>query len=144
MMGRALHSQAVMPTRPAVLISDDDAGIRNLLRTVAEKTGCRVETAANGLEAMQKMQVVDFDLLVLDLMMPVMDGFQVAEQMKSIARRPAVIVVTAGHIGTEELDRLDGHVVSSIMRKPFDIRQLSDLVFATADAVHADRLAQAV
>jgi two-component system, OmpR family, response regulator ResD len=133
-----------MPTQPAVLISDDDAGIRNLLRTVTEKAGCRVETAANGLEAMQKMEVTDFDLLVLDLMMPIMDGFQVAERMRSIPRRPAVIVVTAGHIGSEELDRLDGRVVSSIMHKPFDIRQLTELVFAAADAVHTDRLAPAV
>jgi CheY-like chemotaxis protein len=129
-----------MPTQPAVLISDDDAGIRNLLRTVTEKTGCRVETAVNGLDALQKMEASEYDLLLLDLMMPVMDGYEVAARMKDIHPRPAVIVVTASHEWADEADRLDGHVVSSIVRKPFDVRQLSELILAAAQAVHADRL----
>jgi two-component system response regulator MprA len=126
-------------TQPAVLISDDDPGIRMLLRTITEKAGCRVETAANGVEAMQKMSACDFDLLLLDLMMPIMSGYEVAEQMRSVSRRPAVIVVTAGYPTDEELERLDGHVVSSIMHKPFDVQKLSELVYATAAAVHTDR-----
>jgi CheY-like chemotaxis protein len=129
-------------TKPAVLISDDDAGIRNLLRTITEKCGCRVETASNGAEAMQKMRASEFDLLLLDLMMPVMSGFEVAEQMRDLPNRPAVIVVTAGHPTDDELDRLDGRVVSSIMRKPFDLQKVLDLVRAMAEAVHADRLLQ--
>lgn len=128
-------------SQPAVLISDDDAGIRNLLRTVTERTGCRVETAANGIEAMQKMRSSQFDLLLLDLMMPIMSGYEVAEQMKDMSPRPAVIVVTAGQDGLDELERLDGKVVSTIVRKPFDVRQLSELVLAAATAVHADRVA---
>jgi CheY-like chemotaxis protein len=128
-----------MPTKPAVLISDDDAGIRNLLRTVTEKTGCRVETAVNGLDALEKMRVAEFDLLLLDLMMPIMDGYEVAERMRDIHPRPAVIVVTASHLGNEEAERLDGRVVSSIVRKPFDVRHLSELILAAAEAVHADR-----
>lgn len=133
-----------MITRPAVLISDDDTGIRNLLRTVTERSGCRVETAANGVEAMQKMRSFRFDVLLLDLMMPLMSGYEVAEQMRDMSPRPAVIVVTAGQDGPEELERLDGSVVSSIVRKPFDVRQLSELVLAAATAVHADRLANAI
>lgn len=130
-------------SQPAVLISDDDAGIRNLLRMVTEKSGCRVETAANGFEALQKMRSSQFDLLLLDLMMPMMNGYEVAEAMKDLHPRPAVIVVTAGAESAEDLERLDGRVVGSILRKPFDIRKLSDLVFAAAEAVHADRRANA-
>jgi CheY-like chemotaxis protein len=130
--------------QPAVLISDDDAGIRNLLRHVTEKSGCRVETAANGVEAMEKMRTSEFDLLLLDLMMPIMSGYEVAEQMREISPRPAVIVVTASHQTDEEFDRLDGRVVSSIVRKPFDVRQLSELIHAAAEAVRADRLGHAV
>jgi hypothetical protein len=61
--------------------------------------------------------------------------------MKSMKTRPAVIVVTAGHEDARSLDGLDGRVVSSIMRKPFDIGTISDLIQATAAAVHEDRAA---
>ena len=139
-----MHLVRLMTNQPAVLISDDDAGIRNLLRAMTELTGCRVETAANGVEAMQKMRASEFDLLLLDLMMPIMSGFEVAEQMREITPRPAVIVVTATGQDAEELEQLDGHVVSSIVRKPFDVPHLSNLIRATAEAVHEDRLAHAV
>jgi CheY-like chemotaxis protein len=110
-----------------------------LLRTISEKCGCLVETASNGVETLQKMRASEFDLLLLDLMMPIMNGYDVAEQLREISPRPAVIVVTAGQMGPEELDRLDGRVVSSILHKPFDVGQLSDLVRVTAEAVRADR-----
>jgi CheY-like chemotaxis protein len=88
---------------------------------------------------MEKMRDCQFDLLLLDLMMPIMSGYEVAERMREIHPRPAVIVVTASHQTDEEYERLDGRVVSSIVRKPFDVRQLSELIYAAAEAVHADR-----
>ncbi|HEX6640954.1 MAG TPA: response regulator [Thermoanaerobaculia bacterium] len=130
-------------TRPAVLIIDDDPGIRELLRTLAERRGCAVVTAANGIEAIEKLKDADFDLLVLDLMMPIMNGYDVVDQLKMMTtgNRPAVIVVTAGHEDARSMDRLDGRVVSSIVRKPFDIGAVSDFIQVTAAAVHDARAA---
>jgi CheY-like chemotaxis protein len=127
--------------KPAVLITDDDAGIRSLLKTVAEMRGCTVETAANGIEAMQKMKARSYDLLLLDLMMPMMSGYDVVERMRDMEHRPAVIVVTAGHETAGDFERLDGRVVSSILRKPFDIHAASELIQVAAAAVHEDRAA---
>jgi two-component system OmpR family response regulator len=128
-------------SQPAVLIIDDDPGIRELLRNLTERTGCTAVTAANGIEAIEKLKHADFDLLVLDLMMPVMNGYDVVDRLKSMESRPAVIVVTAGHEDARAMDRLDGRVVSSIVRKPFDIGAVSDFIQVTASAVHEARAA---
>jgi CheY-like chemotaxis protein len=127
--------------KPAVLITDDDPGIRGLLRTMTVMTGCTVETAANGFEALQKMRAQSFDLLLLDLMMPMMSGYDVVDQMKTMEARPAVIVLTATHADATTLERLDGRVVSSILRKPFDVEAASDFIRVTAAAVHENRFA---
>jgi CheY-like chemotaxis protein len=127
--------------KPAVLITDDDPGIRGLLQTMTVMTGCTVETAANGFEALQKMRAQSFDLLLLDLMMPMMSGYDVVDQMKTMEARPAVIVLTATHADATTLERLDGRVVSSILRKPFDVEAASDFIRVTAAAVHENRFA---
>jgi len=126
--------------KPAVLITDDDAGVRGLLATLTLQTGCTVDTAANGVEAMQKLRAHSYDLLLLDLMMPIMSGYDVVEEMKNMEQRPAVIVVTAVH-DDEATTNLDGSVVSSILRKPFDVNAASDFIRVTASAVRNDRAA---
>jgi two-component system response regulator (stage 0 sporulation protein F) len=127
-------------TKPAVLITDDDPGIRGLLATVTLQTGCTVDTAANGFEAIEKLRTHSYDLLLLDLMMPMMSGYDVVEQMKSMEHRPAVIVVTAIHDDVATVN-LDGNVVSSILRKPFDVNAASDFIRVTASAVHEEHAA---
>jgi DNA-binding response OmpR family regulator len=127
-------------TKPAVLITDDDAGIRGLLATLTLQTGCTVDTAANGVEAIEKLRTRSYDLLLLDLMMPIMSGYDVVEEMKKMEQRPAVIVVTAVHYD-EATTLLDGNVVSSILRKPFDVNAASDFIRVTASAVCNDRAA---
>lgn len=129
-------------TQPAVLITDDDPGIRGLLQAMTLMTGCTVETAANGIEALEKMRSRSFDLLLLDLMMPLMNGYDVVDRMKEMDSRPAVIVLTASHGGDPSTtERLDGRVVSSILRKPFDVDAASDFIRVTANAVHEQRTA---
>ena len=127
-------------TKPAVLITDDDPGIRGLLATLTLQTGCTVETAASGREALEKLRTGSYDLLLLDLMMPMMSGYDVVEHMKEMEQRPAVIVVTAIH-DDEAAAQLDGRVVTSILRKPFDVLAASDFIRVTAAAMHDQRAA---
>lgn len=127
--------------QPAVLITDDDPGIRGLLATITRQAGCEVDTAANGFEAIAKMRTEAYDLLLLDLMMPMMSGYDVVDAMKAMEQRPAVIVVTAIHDDESTIDRLDGRIVASIMRKPFDVAAAIEFIRATANAVHRDRAA---
>lgn len=127
-------------TKPAVLITDDDPGIRGLLKTVTLQAGCTADTAANGFEAIEKMLTGSYDLLLLDLMMPLMSGYDVIKQMKSMEHRPAVMVVTAIH-DDEATSTLDGEVVTSILRKPFDVNAASDFIRVMASAVRNERAA---
>jgi DNA-binding response OmpR family regulator len=84
--------------KPAsILITDDESGIRLMLRTALESDGYTVTEAANGREALEAIKTQTPDLMVLDLNMPVLDGMAVLEQMKmlAVAHKPRVIILTA-------------------------------------------------
>lgn len=126
--------------KPHVLVIDDDPGIRGLLATLTRQANCIADTAANGFEALQKMRAHKYDLILLDLMLPLMSGYDVVEQMQKMEWRPAVIVVTAIH-DDEAMNQLDGRIVSSILRKPFDVDIATDVIQATATAMRDSRAA---
>ena len=82
--------------QPTILITDDESGIRLMLRTALESEGFQVLEAANGSEALDQIERNAPDLLVLDLNMPVMDGMTVLNRMRSMpGHKPRVIVLTA-------------------------------------------------
>ena len=84
--------------KPAsILITDDESTIRIVLRAALESDGYVVTEASNGREALEAIQREKPDLMVLDLNMPVLDGMEVLEQMKTLAAtaRPRVIILTA-------------------------------------------------
>lgn len=122
--------------RPSrVLVVDDEPAIRALVAKIIERAGHSVDTARDGAEAIEKLEANQYAVIVLDLMMPNIDGFGLLEHLKKRRdmTRPAVIVVSAGDSGM--LRHLDGAMVHSILRKPFDIDVLGDLVAAAAKAV---------
>lgn len=110
---------------------DDEPAIRALVTKIVERAGHPVDSARDGAEAIDKIEVEDYGVLVLDLMMPNVDGYALIEHLKKReGPRPAVIVISAGD--TAALRRLDGSMVHSILRKPFDIDVLGDLITAAA------------
>lgn len=114
----------------AVLIVDDAAPIRVLLSTALRSKGIRSELASDGEEATQLLRKHDFEVLVLDLMMPKMSGIDLVEAMRqgSVPRPAFVFVVTAA---SEDLvERLDPTVVQGVLRKPFDIGLFVEVVRA--------------
>ncbi len=82
---------------PKILIVDDEVNIRLMLRTLLEGDGYRVSEASNGREALDRLERDDFDLIILDLNMPVLDGIGVLEQLEAadIDAKPRVVVLTA-------------------------------------------------
>ncbi len=120
-----------MHSEGRVLVVDDEAAIRALVAKIVERSGLPVDTACDGSEAIAMMQKHQYAVIVVDLMMPVVDGFGVIEHVRNMtAPRPAVIVASATDSAT--LRQLDGTVVHSIIRKPFEIDVLGDLVVAAA------------
>lgn len=114
-----------------VLVVDDEPAIRALVAKIVERAGLPVDSARDGAEAIEKMGECQYAVIVLDLMMPNVDGFALVEHIRnSGGRHPAIIVISAGE--SSALRRLDGSIVHSIVRKPFDIDVLGDLVSAAA------------
>lgn len=117
-----------------VLVVDDEPAIRALVAKIVERAGFAVDIAADGAEAAEKVRHTDYSVIVLDLMMPAMSGYEFVDFLQQRGgKRPSVIVITAA--AEASLTRqLDPSVVHSIVRKPFDINVLADLVTAAASA----------
>ena len=105
-----------------VLVADDDEKIRELLEIYLTKEGFAVIQAADGAEAILKAQQLKPDLIVLDIMMPVLDGMEVCRQVRKFSQVP-VIMLTAR---TEDEDRILGLELGAddYLAKPFNPREL--------------------
>jgi len=116
-----------------VLVVDDEPAIRALVAKIIQRAGHDVDTARDGAEAIEKLAVTSYAVIVLDLMMPNVDGYALIRHVKDQGTtRPAIIVISAGD--SASLRQLDPSMVHSILRKPFDIDVLGELVDAAAAA----------
>jgi len=116
-----------------ILIIDDDPGIRGLLEVVLRRKGFECDLAVDGAEAEKKLRVFDYDAILLDLMLPRLNGFELLRFLKSDRRAmlDRVIIVTAvAEITLRDFD--DQKLVWALLRKPFDINLLVDTVAACA------------
>jgi DNA-binding response OmpR family regulator len=118
-----------------------------LLRLVAERRGFSVDVAADGVEALQHLEERQYDLAIIDLMMPRLNGYEVVDALAAKPSRPTVVVVSA--MTESFVDALDSSVVHTIIRKPFDVELIGALMTAIvtrfnelepADAVPPDNL----
>ncbi len=116
-----------------VLVVEDDPAIRRLVSMVLQRHGFRTETAADGLEAVIKLGVCEYDAIVLDLMMPNLDGFTF---MQTLAEhdpdRLRKIIVTSAASPTVIRERMRGEPYR-VLPKPFDISELVAAVQSCID-----------
>jgi signal transduction histidine kinase/DNA-binding response OmpR family regulator len=115
-----------------VLVVDDDPKSRDVLRRTLQKEGWAVAEAVNGRAAIAQLERSRPALVLLDLLMPEMDGFEVLERMRrqDAWRAIPVIVVTAKDLTREEVDRLNGQVVKVLQKGTYRRRDLLDDVRA--------------
>jgi CheY-like chemotaxis protein/anti-sigma regulatory factor (Ser/Thr protein kinase) len=101
-----------------VLVVEDDELTRDHVRRVLEGDACTVITAANGCEALERLATTRPDVILLDLLMPEMDGFAFAEELHKEAawRSIPIVVMTNKAITTDDLQRLHG-VADTVLRK---------------------------
>ena len=126
-----------MGPQARVLVVDDEPAIRALVAKIVERAGLPVDSARDGAEAIEKLESGPYAVIVLDLMMPNVDGYALIDYIRDRpGPRPAIIVVSAGDAAS--LRQLDGSLVHSILRKPFDIDVLGDLVLAAAKSMAAE------
>lgn len=115
-------------TSETVLVVDDDHSIRRLIRTLLTRAGFESEEAQNGDEALRMMKAHSYRIILLDLMMPVVNGFEVLEWLEehSPEHLQCVIVTTAA--ADRDISRLRRDAVFSVLRKPFDLAELVETV----------------
>jgi CheY-like chemotaxis protein len=109
-----------------VLVVDDDPGVRQLLRRMLEPAGYAVAEAANGRLALERLREVTPGVILLDLMMPEMDGFEfVAEVRRHEAWRGIpIVVITAKDLSREDNERLNGHVHAILQKGAYSRDEL--------------------
>ena len=122
-----------------VLVAEDDPAIRTLIASALRRRGLRLATVTNGEEALAHLRRQPWLVLVLDLMMPVVTGWDVIAWLaKNRDRKPQTVIVVSA---TDRvlLQDLDPSVVNAVIFKPFDIQQLAAYVKASCDLPHSDR-----
>jgi DNA-binding response OmpR family regulator len=126
-----------MPDSSTILLVDDEDSVQKLLTYPLEREGFRVLQARNGEEALAKFRAEDVDLVVLDVMLPKLDGLEVCKQLRIESMVP-IIMLTARD---DELDKVLGLELGAddYITKPFSIREFRSRVRALLRRAAAPR-----
>jgi two-component system, OmpR family, response regulator len=120
--------QPMSQQAPRILLADDEQAVQKLLAFPLRKEGYEVIAALDGREALDRVSEQSFDLVVLDVMMPRVDGFEVCRQVRARSGVP-IIMLTAK---TEEIDKVLGLELGAddYITKPFSVREFRSRVKA--------------
>ena len=127
-----------MPDQPSrILLVDDEQSVQKLLSYPLEKEGYKVVSAFDGQEAVDRFGEQAFDLVVLDLMLPKLDGFEVCRRLRAASSVPIIMLTAKG----EEFDKVLGLELGAddYMTKPFSIREFRSRVKALLRRAAAPR-----
>ena len=105
-----------------ILIVDDEAKIRELIKKYAEFEGYEVKEASNGMEAYVSCKNNEFDLIIMDIMMPELDGFSACKKIREFSNVPVIMLSARG----EEYDKIHGFElgIDDYVVKPFSPKEL--------------------
>ena len=123
----------VLQTQPEkaryrALIVEDDPAIRRLVSKLLTRSDMDIETAADGRLAIEKLRTGHYSILVLDLMVPEVNGFELIEFVKQEKLNIPIAVVSA--VSQQALTQLDLDVVKLVISKPFDVDEFTKAILA--------------
>jgi len=106
-----------------ILVAEDDTNARKLMQAVLKREGYNVFTAENGAEALERMDMQQIDLIVLDIMMPEMDGYELTRELRDGGCTTPILMVTAKQL---PVDKKKGFLVGTddYMTKPVDTEEM--------------------
>lgn len=109
-------------TIPKILVVDDEEGIRDLVSMYLEKEKLDIDSAPDGQAALLKIDKNDYDLFIIDVMMPKLDGFGLAKEIRRFSDKPIIMLTAKG----EEYERILGFELGcdDYVVKPFSPREL--------------------
>jgi DNA-binding response OmpR family regulator len=106
-----------------VLVTDDDPSIRSLLATILRRADYHVDTAASGREAIARTERTEYDAIVLDLMMPAMDGVEVLARLSARPLKPKFVVIMSA-APPDVVTRAVTPSVFATLQKPCGINEI--------------------
>lgn len=127
-----------MVTKGSVLVVDDEINLCRILGAKLARSGYNVVAVHDGLQAVEKVRESDFDVVLLDLILPKMDGLAALAQIRSLRSTLPVIVMTACE-NAEALEQARSQGVSAYVNKPFDLDSLVALVVDTSRSGNSGR-----
>jgi DNA-binding response OmpR family regulator len=110
------------------LIVEDDPAIRKLVGKLLMRRGIEIDTARDGREAMEKIEGNDYSVVVLDLMLPEVNGFEIIDFVRTKGIRVPIAVVSA--VTHQALTKLDHDIVKLVISKPFDVHEFTKAIYA--------------
>jgi DNA-binding response OmpR family regulator len=116
------------PNRYRALVVEDDPAIRRLVEKLLKRLSVDIDTASDGRTAIDKLRSQQYSVLVLDLMVPEVNGFEVIEFLKETRSNVPVAVVSA--VSQQALTKLDLDIVKLVISKPFDVDEFSKAIMA--------------
>lgn len=114
---------------PKILLVDDDAGARRLVEFTLQQEGFEVVTASNGLEGLERAQTTQPDVIVMDIMMPVMGGYEACLRLKEIpttAHIPILVLTAKGQAADREYSLMAG--ADDYIAKPAEPQEIAERV----------------
>ncbi len=122
---------------PKMLVVDDEPRIREIIKEYAEFNGFEVVQSEDGMDAVEKVKKEDFDIIIMDIMMPKLDGYSACKEIKKIKEIPVIMLSARG----EEYDKLFGFEigVDDYVVKPFSPKELMARVRAVMNRVKASK-----
>jgi two-component system, OmpR family, alkaline phosphatase synthesis response regulator PhoP len=108
------------------LVVEDDPAIRRLVEKLLTRSRIVIDTASDGLTAIDKLRQQQYSVLVLDLMVPELNGFEIIDFIKSEKMSVPVAVVSA--VSQQALTKLDLDVVKLVISKPFDVDEFTKAI----------------
>lgn len=127
---------------PKLLIVDDEAKIRTVIKEYAEFEGYETDEAQDGMDAVEKVRKNDYDLIIMDVMMPRLDGFSACKEIRKTKQIPVIMLSARG----EEYDKLFGFElgIDDYVVKPFSAKELLARIRAVIARSNASKVVEDV
>jgi DNA-binding response OmpR family regulator len=112
-----------------ILIIEDEKNIVTSLKMYLEHSGYEVEVADNGLDGIKKGQEINPDLILLDLVLPRVNGYTVCKSLKETSNTKNIpLIIMSARTSKEDVEKVFASGADNYLAKPFSVKQISDII----------------
>ena len=119
-----MENLTTVPSQASILVVEDDAALRALYAAILTRRGFLLEFVNDGSEALDSLAARSYSVMLLDLMMPLRNGFDVLDRLHERDHQILRRTIVATGVSERDLARIDRNRVFAVLRKPFDLNEL--------------------